>query len=368
MKPNPLSTVRRELNKRAPSRSGITGPREWKFFAALLLQFASMVFFLRDPWFGKVMFLGETSLTLAVVALVLLAAFAWEECLFGPPAGANLLLQLTLLVPFYFYLYRIVGISPIAPVSGLLPEAVHQFVAEHAWRPISEIFDNPALLLVILTLMFALCFRSRTVRIGTVGLPLFYFTVRGFTLDGGSAVFYLPAVGCLCAALALQYCPYDRIVLYGNIKRALDIETDPAGYRAMLKIAVECCKHGELGEEGVLHLVREEYPSAEGEELRRTAAGLLSRLIHRHRLLELVSDGNGFRLVPNPGIRRVSSPLAGVAQVPRVVFALLLAVLWMLSPIDLIPDAVPLFGVVDDVGVTLLTAGLLFRNRRDAGN
>ena len=90
--------------------------------------------------------------------------------------------------------------------------------------------------------------------------------------------------------------------------------------------------------------------------------------IHRHRLLELVSDGNGFRLVPNPGIRRVSSPLAGVAQVPRVVFALLLAVLWMLSPIDLIPDAVPLFGVVDDVGVTLLTAGLLFRNRRDAGN
>ena len=188
------------------------------------------------------------------------------------------------------------------------------------------------------------------------------------TLDGGSAVFYLPAVGCLCAALALQYCPYDRIVLYGNIKRALDIETDPAGYRAMLKIAVECCKHGELGEEGVLHLVREEYPSAEGEELRRTAAGLLSRLIHRHRLLELVSDGNGFRLVPNPGIRRVSSPLAGVAQVPRVVFALLLAVLWMLSPIDLIPDAVPLFGVVDDVGVTLLTAGLLFRNRRDAGN
>ena len=75
---------------------------------------------------------------------------------------ADKLLQLTLLVPFYFYLYRIVGISPIAPVSGLLPEAVHQFVAEHAWRPISEIFDNPALLLVILTLMFALCFRSRT--------------------------------------------------------------------------------------------------------------------------------------------------------------------------------------------------------------
>ncbi len=367
MKSHPIAAARRELDKACPVRPGVSGLRDWKFFAALLLQFASLTFFLRDPWFGRLMFQAETSVTVAVIALILLAAFVWEDCLFGPPEGANLALQLTLLVPFYFYLYRIVGISPIAPSTDLLPEAIHRFVAEHAWRPVAEIFDNPALLLVILALMLGLCFRSRTIRTGAVGLALFYFTVRGFSAETGDAAFYLPAVGSLAAALALQYRPYDRIVLYGNIKQALDRETDPACYRAMLKIAVECCRYDELGEESILHLVREEFPDAGTDELRRIAAGLLSRLIHRHHLLELSGGENGLRLTPNPAIRRVRSPLAGIAVVPRVAFGCILAALWVLSPIDLIPDAVPFFGMLDDVGITLLTAGLLLRSRRDAG-
>jgi len=44
-----------------------------------------------------------------------------------------------------------------------------------------------------------------------------------------------------------------------------------------------------------------------------------------------------------------------------VLIVLLIATLWILSPIDLIPDAVPVFGVIDDITVALLGFSMIRR-------
>ena len=52
--------------------------------------------------------------------------------------------------------------------------------------------------------------------------------------------------------------------------------------------------------------------------------------------------------------------LRGVAEVPRLLFALCFALLWIISPVDLIPDAIPFVGTLDDAAVAILAA-LSFR-------
>ncbi len=58
---------------------------------------------------------------------------------------------------------------------------------------------------------------------------------------------------------------------------------------------------------------------------------------------------------------RLAARLAREPRVPRLVKALLaLPVLYVISPIDLLPDLVPILGQIDDLGVVLLAlAGFL---------
>lgn len=58
---------------------------------------------------------------------------------------------------------------------------------------------------------------------------------------------------------------------------------------------------------------------------------------------------------------RLAARLAREPRVPRLVKALLaLPVLYVISPIDLLPDLVPILGQIDDLGVVMLAlAGFL---------
>ena len=55
------------------------------------------------------------------------------------------------------------------------------------------------------------------------------------------------------------------------------------------------------------------------------------------------------------GTRRVLE-FVRAAEVPRLLFALFFALLWIVSPVDLIPDAIPFFGTLDDAAVAILAA------------
>ncbi len=52
---------------------------------------------------------------------------------------------------------------------------------------------------------------------------------------------------------------------------------------------------------------------------------------------------------------------SAIARWPKVIVVILIATLWVLSPVDLIPDATPIIGVVDDVMVALLGFSMIRR-------
>ena len=74
------------------------------------------------------------------------------------------------------------------------------------------------------------------------------------------------------------------------------------------------------------------------------------------RLIELRGNRGGTFLTPCPELGVENTLLRGVAEVPRLLFALFFALLWIVSPVDLIPDAIPFFGTLDDAAVAILAA------------
>ncbi|MBK8038377.1 MAG: DUF1232 domain-containing protein [Verrucomicrobiaceae bacterium] len=55
---------------------------------------------------------------------------------------------------------------------------------------------------------------------------------------------------------------------------------------------------------------------------------------------------------------------ARVAQVPKFAVVLAITILWVLSPVDLIPDNIPIVGPLDDVGAVVATAAMIVRSKR----
>ncbi|MBR0458710.1 MAG: DUF1232 domain-containing protein [Victivallales bacterium] len=79
-------------------------------------------------------------------------------------------------------------------------------------------------------------------------------------------------------------------------------------------------------------------------------------------LVVLESDSSNSRITPANALFRVpNNLLANVASFPRILFLLIVAVLWILSPFDLLPDSLPLVGMLDDVSVTILS-GFALKN------
>ncbi|MBO5762422.1 MAG: DUF1232 domain-containing protein [Lentisphaeria bacterium] len=67
-------------------------------------------------------------------------------------------------------------------------------------------------------------------------------------------------------------------------------------------------------------------------------------------------DNAGPALTAHRNILRQENLLAAASMVPRAVFAVTLAVIWALIPVDLIPDVIPFLGTLDDVAIALFYA------------
>jgi hypothetical protein len=85
-------------------------------------------------------------------------------------------------------------------------------------------------------------------------------------------------------------------------------------------------------------------------------------MVYQFNLAEVHSNADGEFLAPQPGLFRYDNLLGMIAVVPRIVLTAAFCLLWILFPIDLIPDGIPIFGVLDDVSVTLLSCFVFQRS------
>jgi uncharacterized membrane protein YkvA (DUF1232 family) len=77
--------------------------------------------------------------------------------------------------------------------------------------------------------------------------------------------------------------------------------------------------------------------------------------------LQVRHDSEGIFLVPPPALEFEADVLEQIARLPRMVIVFLLASCWVLMPFDIVPDAIPLVGAVDDVIVMTLAGWPLAR-------
>jgi hypothetical protein len=84
-------------------------------------------------------------------------------------------------------------------------------------------------------------------------------------------------------------------------------------------------------------------------------------LVTTHGLLQVRHDSEGIFLVPPPALEFEADVLEQIARLPRMVIVFLLASCWVLMPFDILPDAIPLVGAVDDVIVMTLAGWPLAR-------
>lgn len=338
--------------------------------AVLLLYVGAARLMIRDPWFSGEMFLWRQSSILVILGLLVVLTMAFEWHLLGVAKRLNLVAQLVLAYPFTIFLARLLGRpwneggadSLLARVVGLARAAADTFGLTGlvpAW--LADAFASPGTTLVLLAfcLVTVVC-QSPGARIGgTVALMLVPLAVACAQPPFPSRSFLVGA-GCMVAGMWLQYADVTKYYRDRTILDRLRHVTDEAARRASLRLVTRAWDTGRLGEATAEGIVRQVYAGlADGPaaaETRDITRLLVHELVTTHGLLDVRHNTEGIFLVPAAAAAGHDEILEQVARFPRIMLVTILAVVWVLMPIDLLPDAIPLVGAIDDVVIMSLAS------------
>ena len=348
--------------------NGIHSFLSWKFYLVFALYAGAFLVFAHDPFFhrGGIFVYQQGAVTL-FLAYVVVGAVNWEFNIFGKSSGANLLLQIMQILPFSLFLARLLSSPSGPPASGSWKAEAVAFVTETFSGAISVIpawlrdfFCNweSAVLLLLILLFF--CFRSVRLKVAFLLGVLVYLT--GINIINGSTGNLFLGMLLFAGGLALQFCRYDRVVFFENaVRRVADCgaHTDRHFAAIAMKTVTMLYEKEQISRDTFLELVHDEYshePDYRPEELYLYAGEVMRQMVYRCGLVEIKGSSSGFYLKVNPLLGFYDNLLSCASVLPRLVLVLAISVIWIILPIDVIPDAIPFFGVLDDVSVAVLSA------------
>ena len=366
------------FNKRTQVE-GIHSFGQWRFYIVVLLYFGSLICLAHDPFFlhhGNFMFSRQNVITV-FLAYIIGASFCWEHPVFGKCSGANLLLQCLMLLPLSLFIARILvqpapaSLSFVSKGVDAIMETTRKVLFDPArfiptW--LQQIFMNWKLSLFALIVVSVLSLNKLQWRISAVvSLLVIPFAIT--VTEGGELRWLTMGVILLVAGLTLQFCRYDRIIYYENIARRLSNEGgDQMAIGLITRIMVQLEDRKSLTEKNLLVLTRDEYQKT-GDytdvEYRMIATEILQQMIYKYNFISMRNDIRGIVAEPNKALWRNDNLLTGITVVPRMIIISALMIGWILSPIDIVPDSVPLVGALDDVTMALLSSFVLKRTFTD---
>ncbi|UCD77531.1 MAG: DUF1232 domain-containing protein [Desulfobacterales bacterium] len=348
--------------------SGIAGISDPKWIAVALLYIAAVALMGQDPWFGDKYFTYNQGIFVGLLAILLVAGFCWEIYLLGRPAGINLVLHCLLIVPIALLIGRIAGL-PSAPGSsyGLLGQlkdyvvTLKDAVGLNSILPvwIQDIFRNPGILLLIFFTAIAFTQRKAGRRFALLVVAFLVPVMQTLSHDPRPTLAFGLGSVAMLVGIALQFSKYGDIVGQQNVLSRLHAVDDRLEYKCSLRIAKRTVEDGFITEDGVLAVVQREYGKQnelDSLTIRGTAQAISHRLVREHRILELYGDERGFFLIPCEAILKVESLFDEIAVWIRKIIITGIAIIWLLSPIDLFPDSVPVLGAIDDALISLMGA------------
>ena len=358
--------------------AGIYDPR-WIFIA--LCYIGAIALMGQDPWYGDRQFTYNQGVFVGILAFLIVAGFCWESYLLGRPAGINLILQFLLIIPLALLIGRIAGI-PLTPETsygflGQLKDYVFNLKDEMGFGSIvpqwiQDVFRNPGILLLIFFTAIVFTQQKSSRRFALIVVAFLIPVVQTLSHDPKPSIPF--DIGCLAMiiGIALQNSRYGPIVAQQNILNRLHAVDDRSELRCSLRISKRAAEDGFITEDGVMAVVHREYGKTAnlGQlTVRAIAQAITYRLVREHRVLELHGDERGFFLIPYAGIFRIDSIFAEIAPWIRKILLTGLVIIWLVSPIDFFPDAVPFLGALDDALIALVGAGQwldAIRRRRPA--
>jgi hypothetical protein len=379
-----------DLNSNAPkqampaaprAKAGVSGIYDPKWIFIALCYIGAIALMGQDPWYGDRQFTYNQGVFVGILAFLIVAGFCWESYLLGRPGGINLILQFLLIIPLALFIGRIAGL-PLAPEAaygflGQLKDYVSNLKDEMGFTSlvpqwIQDVFRNPAILLLIFFTAIAFTQQKSSRRFALILVAFLIPLVQTLSHDPKPSIPF--GIGCLVmiTGIALQKSRYGNIVAQQNILSRLQAVDDRSELKCSLRISKRAAEDGFITEDGVLAIVQREYGKTDGTDqlaVRAIAQAMSYRLVREHRILELHGDERGFFLIPHAGIYRIDSIFDEIAVWIRKIILTGLVIIWLISPIDLFPDAVPILGSIDDALITLIGAGQwldTIRRRRPA--
>ena len=348
--------------------AGVINIRDPKWIAVALCYIAAIALMGQDPWYGDKYFTYNQGIFVGILAIFLVAGFCWEIYLLGRPVGINLILHGLLIVPVTLFIGRIAGLPP-APESsyGLLGQLKDYMISLKdsaglesilpSW--IQDIFGNPAILLLIFFTSIAFTQKKAGRRFALVTVAFLIPALQTLSHDPRPSFLFSLGFISMVAGISLQFSKYGNVIGQQNVLSRLETVDDRLEYKCSLRIAKTAVVDGFVTEDGVLAIVQREYGKQHDLEAS-TAGGIAQAISHRlvreHRILELHGDDRGFFLAPYAALFKIESLFDEIAVWIRKIIISGIAILWLISPIDLFPDSIPVLGAIDDALITLVGA------------
>ena len=352
------------LGRSVASRPGVIGIDDPKWLAVAGCYLGAIVLMALDPWFGAETFAYTQGIFVVILALLIVSGVAWESCLLGRPRGVNLLLQCVLVAPVTLLIGRIMGPATQPDDPTLIEQVLRtnpfaRAVLSYVPHWITDIVRSPFVLVLIFFICFAFTQRRPNRRVGLILVGFLIPLINAFAHPPPPDLRFVAGIVCLGVGVALQAFPYRSLVAQQHVLQRLQHLRDEHELSCSLRLARQAMEDGFITEEAAVAAVERTYAEAlnQGADLRSLARGVTTRLVREHRVLELHGDERGFFLVPNPALYEIESLFDEISMVMRKSVLTLFAVVWLLSPIDIFPDFVPIIGVVDDALIALVGAG-----------
>ena len=355
------------LSKIRPS-GGVSGFGDPKWIAVALLYLAAVALMGQDPWYGEKYFTYNQGIFVGILAILLVAGFCWEIYMLGRPSGINLVLHCLLIVPVALLIGRIAGLPDAPEASYGLLGKLKDYVTSLSdasgigsiiplW--IQDVFRSPGILLLIFFTSIAFTQKKPGRRFALVAIAFLIPVMQTLTHDPRPSLTFGLGFIALVIGISLQFNRYGDIIGQQNILHRLHAVDDRTEYRCSLRIARRTMEDGFITEDAVLAVVHREYSRQSEPDpltLRGIAQAISHRLVREHRILELYGDERGFFLIPYSDMLKTDSLFDELSIWIRKIIITGIAVIWLISPIDLFPDSIPVMGAIDDAMISLVGA------------
>ena len=349
--------------------AGVTGIGDPKWIAVGLCYIAAVALMGLDPWFGEKYFTYNQGIFVGILAVLLVAGFCWEIYLLGRPGGINLVLHCLLILPVALLIGRIAGLPPSTEVSYGLLGQLKNYVSSlkdasgiesilPLW--IQDIFRNPSILLLIFFTAVAFTQKRPSRRFALVAVAFLIPVMQTLTHEPRPSIAFGLGFVAMLTGIAFQFSRYGDIIGQQNVLHRLQHVNDRLELKCSLRIAKRTVEDGFITEDGVLAIVQREYSrqfDLDPLAVRGIAQAISHRLVREHRILELRGDERGFFLMPYEALFKIESLFDEIAVWIRKIIITGIAIIWLISPIDLFPDSIPVIGAIDDALIALVGAG-----------